>query len=259
MKVFICLVFLAALALAQVHYFHHNGTVFVNGETGVTFGQFYVDFHSEPFMTYISGMYVKNHVHTPFEFASKISSYKTDGKTITIEAHVVEGRWKQQAFTKVTGMLGIYGTWDAAKLVLGADVPVPKLQLNISADGIKSKCAHYSMEEAAVRAGYLVGEKAENYKAEHVLNHAIFGYPYFKGKTIKYYHDSFGKVVLAPKPGVIIVGNDSAHCAIIDKEGDKFIQTNPVTKVVTINPVSMLKDFFKSGWIFKSIPCHGPH
>lgn len=255
MKILLIAFLFAALAFCQVHYFHHNGTVYVNDEHGVTFGQFYVELHSEPFMTYISGMYVKDRVHTPFEFSAKITSYKTDGHKISIEASIVEGRWKQQSFTKVSGIMGIEGTWDAAKFILSADVTKPKLSLNITADGIKSKCAYYSMQEAASRAGYLVGEKAENYKPEHVLNHAIFGYPYFKGKNIKYYHNTFGTIVASPKPGVIVVGNDSAHCAIIDKEGDKFIQSNPIKKEVTINPITMLKDFFQKGYILKEYKC----
>ena len=48
-------------------------------------------------------------------------------------------------------------------------------------------------------------------------------------------------------PGMIIVGKDGKNCAIIDNEGDKFIHSNPIKKVVTETPLVMVNQFFTNG------------
>ena len=256
MKIWV-LVLLVTMSLCDdIHYFHYGGSMSVNNDNGVIFGRYMFEPKNPHNMTYIAGMYVKNGVHTPFEFAAQATSFvkKEDGSFI-ITATCVEGRWAQKAIPKLHGTAMITGTWEKAIYNCSCQDATGATKYTAVANGEKSPCAFYNMTEAATRAQYLVGLKSDDYGPAHVLNHAVYGYPYITAYNCKYYHDSFGKITKDAKAGVVIVGNDSAHCAIIDKEGDKFIQSNPVKKEVTINPLTMLKDYFKKGYVYKEYKC----
>ncbi|MDR3548385.1 MAG: hypothetical protein P4M11_09010 [Candidatus Pacebacteria bacterium] len=59
------------------------------------------------------------------------------------------------------------------------------------------------------------------------------------------------KTVSQIKPGFLIIGEDGKHCAVVDKEGDKFVHVNPNTKKVALTPLSRIGEFFKDGYIVK--------
>lgn len=253
---FLAILFLIAFAVCdEVHYFRYNGTMEVGSNKGIIFGPLFFEFKAKSNLTYIGGMFVKDKVHTPFEFGAKITTiaYKED-KSFVINATFIEGKWEKKVL-RVHGNVVIEGTWDKVTYKGIAEDTAGKTKYVIDAIAEKVACPYYPMPEAAVRAGYLVGEKASVYQAPHVLNHAVFGYAYLN-YNCKYYHDQVGKETKELKPGVVVVGVDSAHCAIIDREGDKFIHSNPVKKEVTSNPVTMLKDYFKKGWILKEYSCN---
>ena len=56
------------------------------------------------------------------------------------------------------------------------------------------------------------------------------------------------------KPGMVIVRRDSKHCGIIDHKGDKFIHNSSAKKFATGTSLALAKDYFSSGFVYKSYP-----
>ena len=255
--VFLLCVLLGALC-EELHFFHYTeGQLVVNKEAAVKIdGPLYINFRQTMNTTLIAGMHIKGTVYTPFGFSAKITKFVGDKDNFKIEADCYEAAWGREYSNKLTGKISMEGSYQKATYNGTCTVESTKNSYSIVASGTYTPCrVLYTEIEAAKRAATLIGAKEELYKAVHVLDYAYLGYPYLNTvPNCKYYLDNF-KEEAAAKPGFAIVGKDAAHCAIVDNEGDKFIHSNPAKKEVTINPLSMLKDYFPKGFVFKDVKC----
>ena len=121
----------------------------------------------------------------------------------------------------------------------------------INAKGVQTDNLMYTPPEAAVRAIDLIGEKAEMYVLPvRIINYATLGCPYNGAANTCSWYISHLKTTAEAKPGYVIVGKNGEHCAIINKEAKKFIHLNPVTNVVDELDMSMLKAFFRNGYVY---------
>ena len=255
--IFFALLVISAFCLKEeFHYFHYKeGHIVVDKEKPVkTTGPIFIEFLKTINITSIAGMHVQGSTYTPFAFAGKIVSFKKEGDhNYQIIANCTEGAWGMNPL-KLQGQIHISGQWQKNAHYHGSCYDVAsKKNYSVEAQGEYTLTPFYLPAEAAARAQLLVGQSAEAYQPVHVLNFAIIGYPYITMIKNCTFYEQF-KNATASKPGYIVYGNDGAHCAIVDKEGDKFIQSNPAKKQVTMNPMSMLKDFFKNGYTFKLYP-----
>jgi hypothetical protein len=246
----------ALLALAvfceEYHYFHYKeGHVIVDKEKPAkSTGPIFIEFLKTMNVTSIAGMSVNGSVQTPWAFSAKIVEYKTEKDNFQIVANCTEGAWGLNGM-KLQGKIQVTGSMLKNAHFHGwCFDPKAKRNYTIQAQGDYTKSPLYNTTEAALRAKILVGQSAEAYQPVHVLNFAVIGFPYITMIKNCTFYQQFKNATEA-KPGYLIVGNDGKHCAIVDKEGDKFIHSNPVKKQVTINPNSMIKDFFKGGYTFK--------
>ena len=157
--------------------------------------------------------------------------------------------------SSVSGKIKITGTWERVAYIGWCYSEKSKSNYTLLGTGEYAKCKFYSTDEGAKRAQTLIGQHSDMYSAVNVLNYATIGYPYVASiNNCKWYMDNVPDAS-NPKPGYVIVGKDAAHCAVIDKEGDKFIHTNPVTKTVSTTSMSMIKNYFKNGYVFKDYNC----
>ena len=118
---------------------------------------------------------------------------------------------------------------------------------------VKSETQFYPPKEAGLRAKFLIGQPISKYESHHVVFFAIIDYPYFERSCqsflVSWFPDAPGL-----EPGVIVVGKDKKHCAILDNEGTKFIQSNSGTGKVTYDSVAVLQRYFPNGMIYKRCP-----
>eukprot|EP01022_Parablepharisma_sp_SALTPOND_P019087 TRINITY_DN320_c0_g1_i1.p1 TRINITY_DN320_c0_g1~~TRINITY_DN320_c0_g1_i1.p1 ORF type:complete len:285 (+),score=22.52 TRINITY_DN320_c0_g1_i1:1831-2685(+) len=256
MKILGIIFLLLALAFCQeLHVLHYDGTMKVNNDKGSIFGPILVEFRKTVNMTFLAGMYVKNGVHTPYELSSRIIEFRDyKNGSFLINASCLEGRWAKKTLHNLKGYTTVEGTWEKATYSGKCEDPATNIAYEPVAEGKKSQCEYYPMPEAAVRAGYLVGEKRDTYQAPHLLNHAVFGYAYLH-ISCKNYLEHIGNITKETKPGTLIIATDGSHCAIIDREGDKFIHSNPVKGEITMNPLPMIKTYFKNGYVLKEYKC----
>ena len=254
--------FLACLVLAaiceELHFYHYtDGQLTINKNPAVKVdGPLYINFRATVNSTLVAGTYVKGSDIIPFGFTTKITKFEKNGDNIKLEGSCWEAGWGRTYMNNMIGTITMTGTYQKATYNGTCTDPNTKTAYTVTATGTFTSCrVLYSEVEAAKRAAMLIGAKAELYHPVHVLDHSYLGYAYLAPvPNCKYYLDNFKDQPTA-KPGFAIVAKDGSHCAVVDNEGDKFIHSNPVKKEVTINPLTMINDYFKGGYVFKDVKC----
>ena len=255
MKILLIAVVLVGLVVAkqadEQHFFHATGTMRINTDAPVNVeGPIAVQFVSSMNVTGISGMHIVGGVKTPYGFIAQNKKVTYHDGKVTIIAECWAGQWGTKQYFPLKGQIILDGTWQQATYRGWCYVDAKKANLTFDMNGKYSATRFYVPVEAARRAVVLVGEKGETYQSVHVLNFAYLGFPYLDLATSCNWYTTNCGAVPSAHPGLAITGNDKKHCAIIDKDGDNFIHSNPVKKVVTLNPMTMLKDFFPNGYTF---------
>jgi len=118
---------------------------------------------------------------------------------------------------------------------------------------VKSETYFYPQKEAGLRAKFLIDQPTSKYKPADIIKFAILDYPYIGWNCATFlrfnYPDAPG-----PEPGAIMVGKDQSHCAILDNEGTKFIQSNSEARRVTYDSIAVAERYFPYGIIYKRYP-----
>ena len=231
------------------HFFHSTGTMRINNDPAASVeGPIAVQFVSSMNVTAISGMLNNGGTKTPWGFISQNRKVTYRDNKVIIETECWAGQWGTKQYFPLKGQLILEGTWQQATYKGWCYVDSRKANLTFDLNGKYSKSQFYEPVEAGRRAVVLVGEKGETYQSHHVLNFAYLGFPYMDSVTSCKWYAGNCAAATHTGAGFAIVGKDNRHCAIIDKDGDNFVQSNPVKKVVTLTPLTMLKDFFPNGY-----------
>eukprot|EP01022_Parablepharisma_sp_SALTPOND_P033855 TRINITY_DN89815_c0_g1_i1.p1 TRINITY_DN89815_c0_g1~~TRINITY_DN89815_c0_g1_i1.p1 ORF type:complete len:285 (+),score=16.80 TRINITY_DN89815_c0_g1_i1:487-1341(+) len=203
----------------------------------------------------IDGLYEDN-MKLPFSLVFDMQSSTQQGDQVTLKGHCKKAYWDGIAPHKIEGEYSITGLWANPEFKGNCRRPGSSLVYDLHLKATKYDCKIYKAEDAAKRAQFLVGRLKEHFSAAEVLNFAYYDYPYAKPrKDCSYYLNNFGEETTDRKPGYAIVSKYGNHCAIIDKEGDKFIHANPTGKKVVATPISMIDNFFRSEYVIKTVPC----
>eukprot|EP01022_Parablepharisma_sp_SALTPOND_P027584 TRINITY_DN66_c0_g1_i2.p1 TRINITY_DN66_c0_g1~~TRINITY_DN66_c0_g1_i2.p1 ORF type:complete len:272 (-),score=24.86 TRINITY_DN66_c0_g1_i2:115-930(-) len=257
---FVLLVCLAVVSCDNHYFTYADGKMKRNDESETKiFGSMAVVTGPRHNYVEIDGMY-QGSKHMPFALVFDIQSSTQQGDQITITGNCEKGAWDGESIDTLKGEYKITGTWDKAVFEGNCMNSDSTLAFGVNLEATKYDCEVYKAEDAAARAQYLIGESKDHFLAAHVLNFAYYDYPYINVlRSCRYYLVHFGEDTTEEKPGYAIISKDGRHCAIIDKEGDKFIHTHPIKKQVEATPMSMLKNFFRSGYVIRTVPCKGPH
>ncbi len=217
-------------------------------------GKFYYDDRSILSSVGLSGVYVNGGTKTPFDLNAVMHSFEVNGENFVASAHCSTLGWGPLKLKKLSGNVTVEGvinntaTFKGTCVRKNGDVVIT---YTFAAHGKYSKKFFYTPIEAARRAPTLVGEKG--YKGAQVLSFAILGYPFYDPKIMDcgWYSDFLHRTPRS-QPGYVVVGTDEKHCGIVDAEGDKFVQANPITLTVTLTPMIYLNKFFPKGYKFLS-------
>lgn len=203
----------------------------------------------------ITGMYTRGGVHTPFSIVTNNTRYVKVGDHIEIDGECWRIEWGTKFLEDPVGKVRINGTWQKLSYSFVATSNNKKNTYELNATGILTKCGFYPPLEASRRAHLLIGEKAETYQPVHVINYAVWGFPYiYHVPSCKWYLEKF-PASDETKPGFLIVGKDGKNCGILDKDAENLIHSNPVKKKVTSTPLPLIKDFFPEGYVIKQYKC----
>ncbi len=121
---------------------------------------------------------------------------------------------------------------------------------NTRVDIMKVECYRFSPVQGGALAQKLLGTKG--LPASSVLMYATEG-------TADTYARCSGDVKFkeanSAAPGFLIVGKNGKHCAVLDKEGNKFVQVDPASKVVVLTPVTYIDKYFPGGYTLRDYSC----
>lgn len=206
-------------------------------------------------MTHITGMFIQGASHIPFELSNKISTatFNPDGSFV-INVTCFEGWYGKKVVKKLYGNGLITGTWDQIRYIGNYRSDTDHLLFEFDVIGKKHQCQYYSMDEAALRAAYLLDDLYTAYKGNQLLNHAVYGYAYLATTCMDYLRD-VGTVTTKEKPGTLIIANDGTYCAIVDHEARAFIHSSPTKRKIIKTPMNMIKYIFKNGYTMKEYSC----
>lgn len=254
MKVLILACLLLVAFCDEIRYYRYLGTLQVNNDAPeVITGPIFLEFLKVRNYTAIAGLYAKGRDEISFDF--RANNYRfVNGNNIIIESNCADGNWGLKPIP-VEGKVKVTGTWSNINYDGYCYSKDLKLNWTIHSTGSSVKCPFYTPAEGAVKVMALVGQKAEAYQPVNVVNYATTGFSYIYGATNCGWYLNNTKTSNSPKPGFLIVGNKGEHCAVIDRDGDKFVHSNPAKKQVTLTPMSMIKEFFKNGYVFKDYTC----
>lgn len=184
---------------------------------------------------------------TPFiaygSLAKRVNDYEKDFTCTAI-------KWGRR-HAKATGSITLRGSAEKAE-IKGTCREEVLVEINFAATGKLSKTRYYRPVQAGLRAKDLLDQHSEKFAPAEVINYALTDQTYFFDDGCK--HFNHFNTAYKANPGVILLAKDFTHCAIFDNEGSKFIHSNPKSRKVTYESITMLKTYFPNGFIYKQIP-----
>eukprot|EP01022_Parablepharisma_sp_SALTPOND_P034809 TRINITY_DN93083_c0_g1_i1.p1 TRINITY_DN93083_c0_g1~~TRINITY_DN93083_c0_g1_i1.p1 ORF type:complete len:274 (+),score=24.71 TRINITY_DN93083_c0_g1_i1:119-940(+) len=252
------LLLVIAISCEEHHHFvYEKGTMKFNSESYFAFGDIAIEWRDKDRLNFttINGMY-EGPKHVPFALVFDTTSFKKYGEVVAIKGICTKGAWDDKWIPTMEGSFEVTGTWTEISFSAVCVDTNTQMKFEVKVKASKYDCDIFKAKDAGKRARYLLGEPMERFMPAAVPSFAYYNYPYIGLlKDCELYLTQFGKVVNEIKPGYVIVGKEGKHCAIVDNEGDQFIHSNPIKKVVTSHPLVMLNEFFRNGWVVKMRPC----
>lgn len=249
---------LLAFALCDRKYFtYKKGTLqYGNEASGEIFGHLEIMNEGRDQYVELNGLHLGG-IRRPFAFIMGLPKMNWDEPGLTGECR--SGKWDLKSL-KLTGTYSVTYSGDTVKFEGACTDLSTKKVFKINFTGNSTKCLVFQPPEPAIRSMYLIGEKISRYRPAYVLNFAYYDYPFMRIlRNCRFYLNKFGDTATEAKPGYAIVGKDGMHCGVVDHEGTKFIHANPAKKQVTLTPLALANNFFRNGFVFKTVPCKGPH
>lgn len=171
------------------------------------------------------------------------------GADLNVTASCIGGAWGRRNAGRLSGSSTLIGPWN--KTIFKADCASQGDQhWVVNATCNKSETLFYPPKEAGFRAKKLIGQNFRTFFGAEVITYAIMDFPYVGLQCWHILEAGFPNAP-GPEPGAIIVGNDGRHCGIVDDEGTKFVHSNPHSRKVAYDSVSVAFRYFRRGFTYK--------
>jgi len=188
---------------------------------------------------------------TPVALIASARKAATTGIEIKVDCsealHGLEDSQKGLSGTSV-----LTGSWEQAEFKAECYTRTGDLWV-FKSSNVKSRTMYYPQKEAGFRAKFLINQPTSKYFSRTVVLFAILDFPYLN-MACKDFLDPYFPDAPRPEPGAIIVGKDGNHCAILDNEGTKFIQSNYGVERVTYDSIAVIERYFPNGAAYKRYP-----
>lgn len=198
----------------------------------------------------LAGLYRNNYTNVSFAVMGFANRTYVDNRTVKYMARCVRGSWAHKE-QRLSGYINIVQRDDIVYFN-GTCFGVGRnasLRANVTA--VRHRSPFYTPNESAQRAHELLGMSGRQYRAVHVVNHAVLGYAYVpKVANCSWYLHNFNST-LQLKPGIVIVGNDGRHCGVLSNRGRRFIHSEPRKKRVIESSLAVVGQYFRKGFTLK--------
>jgi len=232
---------------SEVHVFRYNNGTFTKGnKSPITIsGTLYYEGNSKYIFLLFFGMDYST--MTPLFLFLEAKGITTTGIEIKLNCYGAQYELKNEEYLFGTGVLT--GSWDKSEFKGECYTKTGDLRM-FKSSNVKSQTFFYPQKEAGFRAKFLIDQPTSKYKPANIINFAIVDYPYATETCNHFLH--FESDAPGPEPGAIMVGKDGNHCAILDNEGTKFIQSNSEARKVTYDSIAVAERYFPKGIIYKT-------
>ncbi len=248
------LILLPALVLGSTHYYYvHNGNMVANKTVyPKTPARITLQDRSFGHVTIEGSVVSKEGRCISYNLAVQIGGGKWVNNTYRAKAICMAMNWDGQYVEHVTGAIKLLGDRNWQMMNFSGYCQKDGGSSRVSVDFLahSTTCQRFPPPAGGQLAQTLIGLKGLYPGA--VLQYATTGvmYKYTDCDRI----DSY-KTAGSAKPGFLIQASDMSHCAVVDKEGDKFVQVDPDTGVVVLTPMAYIKKFFPGGYKFLDYSC----
>jgi len=230
----------------EEHYFRYRNGTFIKGNKSPTTlsGSLYYGESSN----YIQVIFVGMDYSTMTPLSLIALAINTATTAIEIKLDCVEALHGLEDSQKgLSGIAVLTGSWEQAEFKAECYTKTGDLWV-FKSSNVKSQTAYYPPKEAGLRAKFLIDQPASKYSPQSIILFAILDFPYLNAPCKNFLRDPDAP---GPEPGAIMVGKDGNHCAILDNEGTKFIQSNPEVRKVTYDSIAVVNRYFPKGVAYK--------
>jgi len=234
----------------ELHVFRYkNGTFTKGNKSPITIsGSLYYEEYSHEIELIFVGMDYST--MTPLVLFLDAEGTVTTGIEIKLDCYGAKHGLENFEFLSGTGVLT--GSWDKSEFKAECYTETGDLWI-FKSSNVKSQTFFYPPKEAGLRAKFLINQPTSKYEPANIISFAIFDYPYLEWDCEDFLDSDFPDAP-GPEPGAIMVGKDGYHCAILDNEGTKFIQSNSEARRVTYDSIAVAERYFPKGIIYKRYP-----
>jgi len=173
---------------------------------------------------------------------------------IDIKLNCYRARHGLKNWEDLSGRGVLTGSWDKSEFKAECYTEDEYEDLWIfKSSNVGSQRYFYPPKEAGLRAKFLIDQPTSKYKPGDIITFAIHDYPYLDWGCASFFDSNF-PIIPGPEPGAIMLGKDGKHCAMLDNEGTKFIQSNSEARRVTYDSIALAERYFPYGIIYKRYP-----
>jgi len=235
---------------SEWHIFRYKNGIFTKGnKSPITIsGSLYYERYSSGIEVRFFGMDYST--MTPLILVLENEDKTTTGIDIKLDCFVARHGLENREYLSGTGSLK--DSWDKPEFKARCHTRTGDLWM-FNSSNVKSQTFFYPPKEAGVRAKSLIDQPTSKYKPTEIVIFAIYDYPYLDMECNTFLRSNYPDAP-GPEPGAIMVGKDGKHCAILDNEGTKFIQSNSEAKKVTYDSIAVAERYFPKGIIYKRYP-----
>jgi len=232
------------------HVFRYKNGTFTKGNKSpiIISGSLYYEGSSSEIEIVFIGMDYST--MSPLLLYLKAKPTTTTGIEIKLDCFHAQEGLEEWELLSGTGVLT--GSWDKAEFKGECYTETGDLWV-FKSSNVKSQTFFYPPKEAGLRAKFLIDQPTSKYRPGNIINFAIIDYPYAISHCMAFLGPSYPDAP-GPEPGAIMVGKDVKHCAILDNEGTKFIQSNSEARRVTYDSIAVAERYFPKGIIYKRYP-----
>jgi len=240
------------LCLERHVFRYKNGTFTKGNKSPITIsGSLYYEKYSRDIILIFVGMDYST--MTPLILVLEGELTATTGIEIKLNCYKAQHGLENGEYLSGTGVLT--GSWDKSEFKAECYTETGDDLWMFKSSNVKSQTYFYPQKEAGLRAKFLIGQPTSKYEPAGIINFAIIDYPYGGWRCSSFLGSDFPDAP-GPEPGAIMAGRDGNHCAILDNEGTKFIQSNSEARKVTYDSIAVAKRYFPRGIIYKRNPTY---
>ncbi len=253
-NILLIVLLLPTLSLCDMHYFYYrNGKVDINGTAFPRTSGTIEFLRQSEGQVIITGSIPQPGEYGLYRLVLTFNekTFRAGNDGYTVNASCAEMTYNFSRTVLVEGSIIISGTWTRMSFsgyCRSLRPTTTRLSLDLAGKGWG--CRRFPPTEGGQMVQELVG--MGNLSVGAVLGYAVSGVVW---RSVDCWDYNDYKIVDKAQPGRLILGSQKDHCAVISKEGDRFVHVDPESGKVIVTPMKDIAKYFPDGYDVKDYSC----